>query len=273
MTHNGGESVFQFINESDGRGPRDPATRKTIRRQAMSKTAAARRQQGKHGKTNLRQYPIFLGQSRSNPTLPVSDPKAPEGPHGKSDTATAKGGASSRPPEADFRGNHFSSSLLLSRTIPASLPSVGYESMRIQYDFDVLDLSALTSFHAGRATAQALMHDPSRLIDVLRCKQWSYLSFLPSRFGHVDCLDDAARCLAAKARHQLLSPTNPPNVIVVSLYSRALASLQSALSDPDRFLQPDVLCATEILAIYEVGGTSLLSMPGTPARISNKAAR
>jgi len=145
--------------------------------------------------------------------------------------------------------------------------------MRIQYDFDVLDLSALTSFHAGRATAQALMHDPSRLIDVLRCKQWSYLSFLPSRFGHVDCLDDAARCLAAKARHQLLSPTNPPNVIVVSLYSRALASLQSALSDPDRFLQPDVLCATEILAIYEVGGTSLLSMPGTPARISNKAAR
>ena len=149
---------------------------------------------------------------------------------------------------------------LQTSTIPPNLPSVGYECMRVQYDFDILDLSALTCFHTCRATSYALLRDPTRLVEVLRCKQWSYLSFLPSRVGHVECLDDAVRCLAARARQQLSSPSSSPNGLVLSLYSKALSSLQTALEGSDSCREPEVLCATQILAIFEVGSVQALSI-------------
>ena len=138
------------------------------------------------------------------------------------------------------------------QVIPAPLPSTGYELMRIRFNFDVLDLSALTTFHVGRATAKALSLQPARLLDVLRCKQWSYLSYIPSRYGQVSCLDDAAHCAVARVRHYAVSPAEPLNRNVLTLYSKALLSLQAALNDPVLCLNPDVLCATQILSIYEV---------------------
>ena len=224
MTQENSGSTFHFINSSDSRGPQDPATRKTIRKQAMVKAAAARREKGQHGKVNSRQYPVFVEIRQRH------------------DGASS---SSSKPNEPRVSSNEVVS-------IPESLSSTGYESMRIQYGFDILDLSALTTFHAGHTTAHALRQDPSRLVDVLHCRQWSYLSFVPSKFGNTSCLDDAVRCVAAKVRHRLSSPTQPPSTVVISLYSKALASLQNALDDKKSCLEPDILCATELLAIYEV---------------------
>ena len=48
------------------------------------------------------------------------------------------------------------------------------------------------------------------------------------------------------------APSDPPNDGVLSLYSRTLISLQSALSDPVVCLKPEILCATAILGIYGV---------------------
>ena len=104
--------------------------------------------------------------------------------------------------------------------VPASDPSSGYESMRIDNGFDLLDISALTTFHSGRTTAQLLSREPLRLAHVLRCRQWSYFSFLPSRYGHSTCLDDAAYCVAARVRQWMSSPSEPPDDGVLSLYSK-----------------------------------------------------
>ena len=252
MSRNAAESTFEFINVSDIHEPQDATTKTTIRRQAMSKAAAARRQKGNYGKINLGQPPVIVKEPRSIASRP-----APFGCSRREVLSTAEAviptiDAEGRS-ENDRSGIHLTSNWIVNRTIPASLPSVGYESMRIRYDFDVLDLSALTCFHSSRATAQVLSLEPSRLVSLLRCRQWSYLSFLPSRFGHTTCLDDAIRCVAAKVRFRLVSPGGPLSTMVVALYSKALASLQAVLSNPDQWMQPEVLCATQMLAIYEAG--------------------
>ena len=267
MASGGSQSTFEFINVSNTGAPQDAKTRTIRRRQAMSNAAAARRQKGNYGKTNLRQYPIFVGQedgpSRAEPD-PAPSPSAILRESGSTSTALEQ-----NVENIHFRGGHaadyaaddeFYSSLLQTSTIPPNLASVGYECMRIQYDSDILDLSALTCFHTCRATSYALLRDPTRLVEVLRCKQWSYLSFLPSRVGHVECLDDAVRCLAARARQQLSSPSSSPNGLVLSLYSKALSSLQTALEGSDSCREPEVLCATQILAIFEVGSVPALSI-------------
>ena len=251
MTRNIGEDAFKFVNITDVYTPQDPAARKLIRKQAMVHVAAARRQKTSHRKRkNLQQC-----QASAKCQRPILDSDSPEVACERTDKAITNKEEKDLPSPLHAESEEFKSCLQLSRTgsIPASLTSVGYESMKIQYDFDILDLSALTGFHTNRATAHALFSDPARLMEILRCKQWSYISFLPSRFGHVPCLDDAVRCVAAQVRYRLSAPKEPLSPKVLALYSRALASLQAALEDPYHCLQPEVLCATEMLAIYEVG--------------------
>ena len=227
---------YEFINcSSDAGVPAGQDTRRLIRRQAMSRAAAARRQRGFWGQHNCRQHPVsqpaFKGQAEAEIEVAISD------------SARAHSIAQQR---------YLISVTKARMSIPASVPSSGYISMRIDYGFDLLDLSALTTFHTGRITAQLLSRDPSCLAHVLRCRQWSYFSFLPSRYGHSACLDDAVHCVAARVRQWMCSPSDPPDDGVLSLYSKSLTSLQSALNDPILCLQPETLCATAILALHEV---------------------
>ena len=201
----------------------------------MSRAAAARRQTGSWGQHNLRQYPVSQLELR-------------EEERAENDLA-APGSARAR------LGAQQWNSIPVERVevaVPARIGSSGYESMRINHAFDPLDISALTTFHTGRITAQILFRNPSHLPQVLRYRQWSYLSFLPSRYGHTACLDDAAHCVVARIQQWTRHPSDPPNNAVLSLYARSLTSLQSALNDPILYLKPEVLCATSILAIYEV---------------------
>ena len=258
---NNGALTFQFINSTDASVPKGNAVRTQIRKQAMSRAALARRQRGNYGKHNLRQYPVILSGTET-PAEPGSKP-VPQSAQPE-DTRTTLGepdilDAAPVEPIAgheSFNFNAHGSGLgvqdMQRQVFPAGLSATGYESMRIRYGFDILDLSALTTFHVGRATAKALSLQPSRLIDVLRCKQWSYLSYLPSRYGHVACLDDATHCAVARVRHYATTPTEPLDKKTLALYSKALLSLQAALNDPALSMNPDVLCATQILAIYEV---------------------
>lgn len=209
----------------------------------MSRAAAARKQRG-WGQHNRRQYPPNLEEQGE---------------------AAASGSARA---EFNSRQRGLTSVTRARTAVPASVPSSGYESMRIDYGFDLLDLSALTTFHSGRITAQLLSREPLRLLHVLRHRQWSYLSFLPSRYGHNACMDDATHCVAARVRQWMSSPSEPPDGGVLSLYSKSLTSLQSALNDPILCLQPEILCATAILAIYEV---SQGSMPRIWPSLTGKA--
>jgi hypothetical protein len=53
-------------------------------------------------------------------------------------------------------------------------------------------------------------------------------------------------------RQIVFSADQQPSSIVLSLYGKALKSLQAAVNDPVSCLEPNVLCATEILALFEV---------------------
>lgn len=118
--------------------------------------------------------------------------------------------------------------------------------------FDIIDLSALSTYHVGRATAEALSSDPLQLLRLLDFKQWSYMSYLPSLYGSSACLDDAVDCIIARAR-QILAPHGEAGEReVIRLYLKAIDSLRKALNSPSQRLAAHVLCATEILALYEV---------------------
>lgn len=256
---------FQFVNSTVDTPivPQDLAVRALIRKQAMKKAAATRKKNGSYGKHNLRQYPVFVEAMQFNPAetqiieeaidcLPTaSDPTYEE------DTTIY----TSRKPLKATKGKKDGQSadsqmclaiLALSQNLPATLSATGYELSSMKSDFDILDLSMLASMFSGRAARAALSQEPQNLIHQIRARQkWSYLSYLPQLYGHYPCLNAATDCVVARAR-QIMSPHEDWEPAVLNFYVRALGALQKALDDPEQRYTPEVLCATEILSLYEV---------------------
>ena len=240
------DNSFVFINTSDPRLPANHGTRLTIRKQAMAKAAAARKQKGNYGKVNLLQRPPqesdITGASNAEPDqndMRIHDAQRVTVRYQEQTTRTVT--IESDPSQSVQRP-----------TIPASMPLTGYEAMRAKSDVDILDLSALTTYHVSRITAQQLATKPSYLINILRHRQWSFLSYVPSRWGNTLCLDHAVRCVVSRVQDYLSSPTGLPSSQSLKQYAVAIASLQKALGDPHQATSPDVLCATEVMALYEV---------------------
>ncbi len=254
---------FQFVNSTitSPTVPQDAEVRALIRKQAMKKASAARRRDGNYGKHNLRQYPVFVYDQDNVHTPEVAEIW---------DNGRELGIRAPRPLVKDKDGNkepranpfkadkaiaerqRWLKKLAMVETIPACLSADGYELKSIRSDFDILDLSTLATLHIGRAVRGALSQNPYLLINQLRThKRWSYLSFLPTRYEHIKCLRDATDCVIARAR-QIVTPNENWETAVIAFYVRALDSLQRALDCPKQRYQPEVLCATEILALYEV---------------------
>lgn len=258
---------FVFINTSDPRLPANHGTRLTIRKQAMAKAAAARKQKGNYGKFNLLQRPpqeidatgASNGQSDRN-DMPRHEAQRVTVRNLEQITQTITIESDpSQSAAATSAVPTFSEHASLQRpTIPASMPLTGYEAMRAQSNVDILDLSALTTYHVSRITAQQLATKPSYLINILRHRQWSFLSYVPSRWGNTLCLDHAVRCVVSRVQDYVSSPTGLPSPQSLKQYAVAIASLQEALGDPRQATSPDVLCATEVMALYEVLFTDLL---------------
>jgi hypothetical protein len=83
-----------------------------------------------------------------------------------------------------------------------------------------------------------LQSEPRQLPDVLLCRQWSYFSFIPPRFGHLEALDDAFRCLITIAHSVLVPEYKRSNGMILGYYGKALSSLQSAVNEPKSYAQP-----------------------------------
>lgn len=94
--------------------------------------------------------------------------------------------------------------------------------------------------------------EPCNLRGVLSCRQHSYFSFIPSRFGHVIVLDDAFRCLITMVHSTLVPNYKPSNKVILERYGTALNSLQSAVNNPAGRYGTEALCATGMLALFEV---------------------
>ena len=233
------QPVF-FINSSDGAIPNDVSTRKRIRQLAMRKVANARRQQGRNTRINVGQYPVDVLDVELNATHLLKE--RPQ--HGSSRNEFNR--------SSTLENKAWDTQIWAMTTVPRSMSCTGYELMRIQYKFDVFDLSALTSFYIGRSAAQFLCTEPSRLVEVLKCKQWSFLDYVPALYGRSKCLDDAIHCVATRLRYFGVTAAGTIPNDVLDCYTVALRSLQLSLDNSKCRLEPDVLCATEILGIFEV---------------------
>lgn len=264
---------FHFVNSSIHSPivPQDKAVRTLIRKQAMKKASAARRRDGTYGKHNLRQLPVFIVNPENDKGWCQEKQVGTHDPYFvqveevntrpritelkvKEDLRTASASKN----EMKIAERQRLMRRLALTQIPPNLSAKGYELNSIKSDFDILNLSTLAALHVGRAVRAALSQDPFSLVNQLRTYHpSSYLAYLPSRYENVPCLRDATNCLIARAR-LIIHPGKPWEAAVISFYVKALDSLQKALDCPKQRFQPEVLCATEILSIYEAGNLSWL---------------
>ena len=241
--------TFEWIDQStDGHVPKREASRKVIRRQAMRGAGVARKQSGAYGKVNLRQQPTFVETIVDQSSSPVPRSSLSSSSIRKfseeSDTSNA-----SQPHGWD---PYWFSYLQTSVPIPASLSSKGYQLARLEYGVDLPQLSSLSKVHFGRATCQILSKQPSMLSKLFCDDRLSYLGYIPSLYDHSSLIQDVTRCTLARAQQSLSSDPFTPSPTVLGLYGKALKSLQQALDDPARLREPEVLCATQILALFEI---------------------
>jgi hypothetical protein len=214
---------FKFIFV-DGALPRTTAQRRRIRQHTMRKVAASRKELGTYSKCNVGQYPVFMdgGQRTEEPAGQV-----PRVAVGQSKIVCV---------------------------IPRSVPAQGYERARITFDFDLLSLSALTSFHFTRVSAKALTTSRERLRGVLMSsRDASYLDYVPQLYSQSRLIRRVVDCTLARAKRTVTGDSNVAESEILLLYGSALLELQSALQDPKRRFDAEVLCATHLLAMYEVG--------------------
>lgn len=269
------DTTFQFVDWTEVAGPtQNPATRVLIRKQAMSKAAAARRERGNWGKRNVGQSIMVLPEaqrvcqkitSRTSSKASSADHRRHAYRSAGRTTSSSEGDSEAEAssqhgrPTSGYSGTGWNpkQDLTGGYKVPLPMASTGYEMLRVQCDFDILDLSALTTFHVGRITTEGLYASPKSLIDVLRCRQWSYFSYIPCRYGQFPYLDDAAQCVASRVRGWMVGEIRPSDK-VISLYLKALNSLQAAVNDPDLCTKPETLCATAVLSIYEVHLSNIL---------------
>jgi hypothetical protein len=238
---------MQWVHSTDGKLAKGD-DRKKIRRQAMSNAARARRQRGNYGKSNVGQLPEDVVDRLPNPVTENSHP-GPPADTGRSADLPLR---SMTPPANAIDLSKIVVPNYAWSSVPRPMPSVGYELMRMQVDFDVLDLSSLATFHIGQAAARALAAQPDKLSDVLRFRQWSYFNYLPGMYGHDECLDLAVRCVSLRVRHYLGGEIQAQRETVFQYHAAALQSLGLAVKDPVRAAQAEVLCAAEVMAIYEL---------------------
>lgn len=258
MTLTTSRKSFVFVTSNGPCVPQDEGTRDRIRRQAMSRVKSSRQQRAE-GQTRKPGDQHITIMARQENSLCEDSHKSASNATDADEALITSDGANLRLSE---QRNRFLDA------IPSKPTSTGYEVVRMKYQFDVLDLSGFTTFYISQAEARPLLGHPSRILSMFRSRQWSFFSYVPARFGHSQCCDDAGesfpflntavlpglieavRCVAA-ACHSIVVNDNPRSFEVFSLYRQSLQSLQKALSHPDERLKPDTLCAVDILAIYE----------------------
>ncbi|KXT12787.1 hypothetical protein AC579_1806 [Pseudocercospora musae] len=159
----------------------------------------------------------------------------------------------------------------------------GYDRVRFEFGLDLSMLTVLTNFNVGKSAITTLASDPARLPSLLVLEpQYSYLSFVPSRYEHSAILASATDCVIAKVR-AALSPGFESDATARRLYGKALRTLQEAINDPCSRGDADVLCAIQMLSIHElldpsrenawsnhISGSSQLVRSRNPASFSSE---
>ncbi|KAI7285755.1 hypothetical protein KC345_g1521 [Hortaea werneckii] len=242
---------FAFIVSDGPKVPRSART--TIRRQAMKDVGIARKMRGNYGRANRRQVLEYVLDA--SPTV-NGDPGDVSLPH----AGDASGDSSSTLADVDEyfpRASRVTTGATRQSLAPFDLLSSSvsscpaYQSARSKFGVELSDLGVLTNFNVGNGTIAVIAADPSRLITLLGRHQWSYLEFVPARYGHSKCLTAATDALLARVQH-VLSPNKSLGTNCSRFYGRALRSLQDALMDNKTAVEADVLAATQLIALHEL---------------------
>lgn len=227
-------SEFVFVDQSDGgKVSNNKETRRQVRKQAMRDAGLARKQRGGYGQHNLRQYPNFAGDE---------EPSAPTQPMHQEDQADVDGPI----------WREWETAYQLAKVVPKKLPPGTYDRLRSSIDFDVTVLAPVTALSFGRGAARALAKEPTKLVNLLLSCNTTYLNFLPGRYHGNPLLSDVLYCTAAQSRWLLRPGPINAETAILAAYGNALQRLQTALTDPEQCLDADVLCATQLLALFEV---------------------
>jgi hypothetical protein len=226
-----------------------------IRSFAMRATAASRKKSGTWGRHNQRQYPVPSPSSTECAASDFSETVTDSSSHEDSEAygqekklATKR---ISRSTDDDFD---------LSLRLGLPMPLSGLDQLAAEIGVNVLDLSALTNVHIGLVATTFLTKTPNCLVDLVSKQKPSYLPYAATRYGSTCCLDDAVRCVAAKAHRVLVGSGKGGRAMELKSYCKALRSLQSAINLKDGWKNPDVLCAVQVLSLYEVSSSFSLRL-------------
>jgi len=255
------DASFHFINATGPKVPKDPALRTLIRKQAMKDVGIARKKRGGYGRVNLRQPP-----SNTNSNVPKESSES-------SGSSTDTDQRSRVTPDSDFDCSALTTDtdattpdgqLVVTRQMHTWLtdqdwimplngpPATDYERLRMKYHFDIRDLSILTSFNIGKGTMLAISSNPELLTTLLGSHMQSYLQFIPSRYGHKPFLTAVIDCVSAKVHSKLYPRNEMFEGMILRMYAKALAQLQVAVAGDESSLDPDLLCAIQMLSLHEV---------------------
>lgn len=232
----------------------------------MKGIALARKQKDGYGKTNKQQHVLFeepplknmvsIGSMVSSTDLSIiSSDSSSCAPNATLESSVCLRGQNEE--EHSTRANaalatiqrtESSESALMTPSLTSNLE---YNRVRLKFGVDIVDLSILTNFNVGKSTMAVLSDDPSRLASLLGLYQWSYLEFVPPRYGSSECLTAATNCLLARV-HNLLAPNTESSSIFNRLYGKALQALQDAIGNENLVMNADVLCATQLLSLVEL---------------------
>ena len=248
---------FPFIVSTGPKAPKDGAERTLIRKQAMKDVAIARKKRNHHGRVGLKRAPV------EQATVTRSTTRSPTSTSDGNSTSTSESTATTSPPtsldEARSSSNeddNTATDLVVSRQArhllnrddfhPPVAPLIAnsltsYEAFRLVYNFDVQDLSALTSFHVGKPVLFAIANSPCLLHTLLGHRIASYLVFIPSRYGTKPYFNAAVECLASRAYSALRPHDVRSRGVALRSYTRALRLLQEAVSDADACEDADLI--------------------------------
>lgn len=270
------ESNFPFIVSSGPKLQNDPQIRALIRKQAMRDVGIARKRKGGFGKQNVGQYPktdVPIRPVVSADSTSSKSSSRTESP----DTSGSDTSSSSRDTEDTEQDDLLDRQLVAPRGHAAAARPLsflqttnllsGYETTRSKFNLDITDLSMLTNFNVGKSLIPLFAAEPTRLAGLLGEQQWSYMEYVPSRYGESQCLTAAADCVLAKVR-SVLAPQSGCEQKVLRLYAKALSSLQKAICDQKSCMTSDVLCATQMLSLHEVRTQSYRTNRQPCAKIS-----
>jgi len=255
------DTGFHFINSHGPKVPKDPALRTLIRKQAMKDVGIARKKRGGYGRVNLRQNPsdartsVPKESTESSGSSTDTDRHSHVTPNSDSASSTPTTDTDATTPEAQLAVTKQMQTWLTDHDLVLPLngpPATGYEKLRMKYHFDVRDLSILTSFNIGKGTMLAISSNPELLTTLLGSQMQSYLQFIPSRYGHKPFLTAVVDCVSAKVHSKLYPRNDVFEGMILRMYAKALAQLQVAVAGDESSLDPDLLCAIQMLSLHEV---------------------